>query len=108
MLLDMRVYTCRPGTLGAHLKKYEAEGLAIQTRLLGQPVLFATTETGPQNSYVHIWGYQSAAHRAEVRAVMQADRDWAAYINSANDTGYVVSQENRLLVTAPFFTLPGR
>lgn len=94
--------------MGAHLKKYENEGLATQTRLLGQPVLFATTETGPQNSYVHIWGYESAAHRAEVRAVMQADRDWTDYIKSANETGYVVSQENRLLVPAPFFKLSGR
>ncbi len=38
MLLDVRTYTCRPGTIGKHLALYEKLGKEPQTRHLGQPL----------------------------------------------------------------------
>jgi len=103
MLFDMRTYTCRPGTIKAHLALYEQQGMAAQKRHLGEPYLYAVTETGPQNSYVHIWAYQSAQDRATKRAAMQADPEWIAYVEQSAQAGYLIAQENRLLVAAPFF-----
>lgn len=103
MLFDMRIYTCRPGTLKAHLALYEKEGLAIQRRHLGEPYFYCVTETGPQNSFIHIWAYRSAADRAERRAAMQADPEWIAFLARSAEAGYLVSQENRLLTPASFF-----
>ena len=103
MLFDMRTYTCRPGTLNAHLQLYEREGLATQIRHLGEPFLYGLTETGPLNTYVHVWAYASAQDRADRRAAMQADPAWSAYLKSSGEAGYLISQENRLLVSAPFF-----
>jgi len=38
MLLDVRTYTCRPGTIKKHLALYEKMGKGPQTRHLGQPL----------------------------------------------------------------------
>jgi NIPSNAP len=103
MLFDMRIYTCRPGTLKAHLALYEKEGMQAQRRHLGDPYLYCITETGPQNSFIHVWAYASAADRAERRAAMQADPEWIAYLQRSAEAGYLVTQENRLLTPASFF-----
>ena len=73
MLLDVRTYTCRPGTIKKHLELYEKYGKAPQTRHLGQPLAYLVTETGNPNQYVHIWVYENAGDREAKRAAMQAD-----------------------------------
>ena len=50
MLLDVRTYTCKPGTIKAHLDLYEKMGKEPQTRNLGQPLAYLTTETGNRTS----------------------------------------------------------
>jgi hypothetical protein len=66
-------------------------------------VLYASTESGPQNSYVHIWAFASADDRARRRAALQADPDWKDYLKKSAAAGYLIAQENRLLVPTPFF-----
>jgi hypothetical protein len=107
MLYDLRTYTCRPGTIAAHLELYAREGFAIQLRHLGAPLLFGQTETGALNSFVHIWVYQSADDRAQRRAALAADPDWKAYLKTSAAAGYLVSQENRLVTPVGFFTPRG-
>lgn len=102
MLLDVRTYTCRPGTIKAHLELYEKYGFAAQKRHLGEPLAYLITETGPQNTFTHIWVYEDAADRAKKRAAMQADPDWQNYLKKSAEAGYLVSQENRLMTPAPF------
>jgi hypothetical protein len=58
------------------------------------------------NSFVHIWVYADAADRAEKRAAMQADPEWIEYVGMSAEAGNLVSQENKLMVEAPFFKLP--
>jgi hypothetical protein len=103
MLFDLRIYTCRPGTVRQHLALYEKHGFAVQKRHLGEPVLYGITETGPQNSYVHVWIYRDAADRTARRAAMEADPEWAAFRKISAEAGLLISQENRLLTQAPFF-----
>jgi len=105
MLFDVRTYTCRPGMVKAHLALYETDGYPIQSRHLGKPLLYGITETGSLNSYIHIWVYASPQDRAERRVALQKDPEWIAYLKRSSEAGYVVSQENRLVVPAPFFSL---
>lgn len=105
MLFDLRTYTCRPGTVKKHLELYAEEGFAVQSQHLGTPLLYAVTESGPQNSYVHIWAYDSADDRALRRAALQADPEWQRYLKRSAEAGYLVSQENRLLTPTSFFRL---
>ena len=105
MLFDHRTYTVKPGTLPAHLELYEQRGKAPQERHLGPPVFYAVTETGPINTYVHVWAYENAGDRERKRAAMQADPDWQAYIKASREAGYLIKQENKLMTPAPFFKL---
>ena len=103
MLLDHRTYTCRPGTIAKHLKLYAEHGFPVQRKHLGDPVVYAVTETGNVNSYVHIWRFRDAADRAARRAAMKQDPAWQAYLQKSAEAGYLVSQVNSLLTPTAFF-----
>ena len=105
MLLDVRTYTCRPGTIKKHLALYEKMGKGPQTRHLGQPLAYLVTETGNPNEYVHIWQYEDTADRAKRRAAMMADPDWQAYLEASASLGALESQQNKLMTPAAFFPL---
>ena len=38
---------------------------------------------------------------------MMRDPQWLAYLEKSADAGYLIRQENRLMVRAPFFQPPG-
>ena len=102
MIYDHRTYLCKAGTVRKHLDLYVAHGLAPQTRHLGQPALYATTDVGDVNTYVHVWAYASVEDRARRRAAMMADPDWQEYLRLSAEAGYLLSQENKLLVGVGF------
>ncbi len=64
------------------------------------------TETGPLNTYVHVWAYENAADRERRRAAMQADPEWQAFLKLSGEAGYLIQQENKILTAAPFFEPP--
>jgi hypothetical protein len=105
MLLDVRTYTCRPGTIKKHLALYEKMGKGPQTSHLGQPIAYLVTETGNVNQYIHIWAYEDAADRARRRAAMMADPEWIAFMDESAKLGALEHQENRLMTPVPFFPL---
>lgn len=102
-IFDHRTYVCRPGTLRKHLEMYASYGFSVQVRHLGKPFLYAMTDVGDVNAYVHVWAFSDAADRIARRAAMQADPDWQAYLRRSGDAGFLVHQENRILTPAPFF-----
>lgn len=106
MLLDVRTYTCRPGTIKKHLALYEQYGKAPQTKHLGQPLAYMACETGDPNQYVHIWVYENAGDREAKRAAMQADPDWIKYTEESAKLGALVKQENKLMRPVDFFPAP--
>ena len=67
MIFDHRTYYLKPGTIKAHLEIYEKYGYGPQSKHLGKPVLYATTEVGDVNSYVHVWAYKDLADRTARR-----------------------------------------
>ena len=105
MLLDVRTYTCRPGTIKKHIALYEKMCKVPQTRHLGQPLAYMTTETGNVNQYLHIWVYEDAADREKRRAAMWADPDWVAYVEEGAKLGALEAQENRLMTPVSFFPI---
>jgi hypothetical protein len=108
MIFDMRTYTLKPAMMKKHLALYEEIGFEAQKRHLGEPVLYASTEVGDVNSYVHIWAYKDVADRAARRAAMWEDPDWINYTQKSAELGALIKQENKILIAAPFFKLPGR
>ncbi len=106
MLLDVRTYTCRPGTIKAHLELYERLGKPPQSKHLGQPLAYLTTETGDPNQYIHIWVYENAGDREAKRSAMQADPDWIAYTQESAKLGALEKQENKLMRPVDFYPAP--
>jgi hypothetical protein len=107
MIFDHRTYTCKPGTIQKQLELYEKHGKAPQERHLGAPLLYGVTETGPLNTYVHVWVYEDAADRAKKRAAMQADPEWQAFLAKSAEAGYLAHQENKILTPPAFFRMRG-
>ena len=103
MLLDVRTYTCKPGTIKPHLALYEQMGKEPQSKHLGQPLAYLVTETGNPNQYVHIWVYENAGDREAKRAAMWADPDWVAYTKASAELGALEAQENKLMVPVDFY-----
>ena len=103
MLLDVRTYTCRPGTLKQHFELYEKMGKAPQSKHLGQPLAYLATETGNPNQFVHIWVYEDAADREARRAAMQSDPDWQSYLAASAKLGALEAQDNRLMKPVDFY-----
>ena len=106
MIFDHRTYTCRYGALKKQLALYEQNGYDIQVRHLGKPLLYASTEVGDVNSYIHIWAYKSIEDRENRRMALKSDIQWQAYLKMSAVAGYLISQKNKILVAAPFFSLP--
>ena len=88
--------------VAAHLDLYEQTGFKAQSRHLGQPFAYLYTESGDVNTLVHMWLYDDAADRASKRAAMAADPEWQNYLRLSNESGYVVSQQNNLMLPAKF------
>ena len=103
MLLDVRTYTCRPGTIAKHLELYAEKGFGPQSRNLGQPLAYLKTETGNPNQYIHIWVYENAADREQRRKAMMDDAEWQNYLKLSREAGYLIRQENQLMQNVSFF-----
>jgi hypothetical protein len=101
MFVEERMYTLHPGKVPEYLQLYQEEGMAIQTKYLPAMVGYYSTEIGTLNLVVHMWGYEDLKQRSELRAKMQADAGWQAYIKKIRPL--IVSQESRILIPAPFF-----
>jgi hypothetical protein len=102
VIVDVRTYRVKPGTMPAQLALYEKHGLKPQTRHLGQPLAYLVAETGELNTYVHMWVYESAGDREKKRAAMMADPEWQEYLRLNKEAGYLEHQENRQMTPASF------
>lgn len=100
MIVEERIYVLAPGKVRAYLDAYESEGMAIQKPILGRMVGYFSTEVGPLNQIVHMWAYDDMNDRMRRRAELAADSRWQAYLSKVR--GFVVSQENKILMPAPF------
>lgn len=105
MIFDHRTYTCQPGTVPLQLALYDEHGRAIQVKHLGKPIFYGIIETGPLNSYVHIWAYNDATDRSLRRAALKADPAWQTFLTKNAETGYLQAQSTMILTAAPFFEL---
>jgi len=101
MFVEERIYTLYTGKVPEYLKLYTEEGMAIQTRYLPAMVGYYTTEVGTLNVVVHMWGYEDLKQRSELRAKMQGDPGWQAYVKKIQPL--IQHQESRILNPTGFF-----
>jgi hypothetical protein len=105
MILDLRIYTTKPGRTADWVALYKEHAWAIQQQYLGRCVACTTVVEGCVHQVVHIWAYDSEADRETRRAAMAADPAWAKYLAASAEAGYLVHQENRILKPTDFSPL---
>ena len=103
MIYDVRTYTFHPGKLPEFFKLYEAEGLPVQVKHLGNLFAYFQSHIGTQNQILHIWAYDSLAEREARRAKLTADPAWQSYL--ARSQPLIMHMENRIMTAAPFWPL---
>lgn len=102
MIVDLRIYTCRPGRLAEFVKLYQEHGWPLQQKYLGRCLGWYTTVEGTLNQVVHLWAYDSQADREARRNAMAADPAWQDYLRRSAEAGLLAAQENRLLRPTDF------
>ena len=105
MIVDHRTYTLHPGKTAEYLETYAQKGLAIQSRYLGAPLAYMSSDIGPLNQIVHLWAYENLAEREERRQRLGADPDWNTYLKLVRPL--IATQENKILKMAPFVSSGG-
>lgn len=103
MIVEERIYRIRPGRMAEYLRLVRDEGLAIQQPILGRLIGYFTTEIGPLNHVVHLWGYEDLEDRARRRQQLAADSRWQAFTPRLTEN--IESLENRILVPTGFSPL---
>ena len=95
MLYDFHTYDLRPRTV-PELEERVAE--VLPKRLEISPLGgFWHTEAGPLNQIIHIWPYESMAHRTASRALMQSRNVWGSLA-----ADYLVNMHQDIYMPAPF------
>lgn len=100
-LVDHRVYTIRLRKMGEFIEVFDRLAMPVLLETLGHPLGFWTSFVGPQNQFVHLWGYDSLADYEARSRARDAHPDFPRYLAASADL--IVAQETRLVRRA---TLP--
>ena len=103
MIVEERIYGVAVGKTKEWLDYYGEHGFPVQQRHLGRCIGFFQTEIGTLNQIVHLWAYDSLAHRETARAAMAQDPAWKSFL--AGQPKVIVSQDVRIMVPVSFSPL---
>ncbi|MEI7712330.1 MAG: NIPSNAP family protein [Rhodospirillales bacterium] len=95
MIVEVRTYQLKPGTLAEAEKRFAA-ALPVRQKH-SELAAFWHTEVGALNRIIHVWTYDSFAHRTAVRMAAAKEEGWPPPIGE-----FVVSQQSEVFVPAPF------
>jgi hypothetical protein len=103
MIVEERTYTAQVGRAQEWLDYYEKHAFPIQQKYLGKCIGFFVTEIGELHKIVHLWAYDSLAHRETARATMMQDPDWKKFVEGHPKV--LIAQESRILKPTAFSPL---
>ena len=105
-LVDHRVYTIAPRKMGEFVEVFDRLAMPVLLSTLGTPLGFWTSLVGPQNQFVHLWGYDSLADYEQRCLARDAHPDFPAYL--AASAHLIVAQETRLIRRRPLPSVESR
>lgn len=94
-LVDHRIYTIRLRKMGEFIEVFDRLAMPILLQTLGHPLGFWTSQVGPLNQFVHLWGYESLADYEDRSAKRDAHPDFPKYLAASEHL--IVAQETRLV-----------
>jgi len=96
MIIEMRTYTVRPGTI-AEVEKRFGEHLPNREKHGKQLVAVWQSEVGQLNQFIHVWAYDNFEQRTTVRGAAMKAGGWPPPIGE-----FIVEMKNEIFYPAPF------
>ena len=104
MIHELRIYHCVPGRLPALNNRFETITLKMWEKHGIRQAGFWTVLIGESNhDLYYLLEWEDLAERDRKWNAFQADPDWQAYVQKSGEAGYLIKQENKILMDAPFF-----
>ena len=95
MIIEMRTYQLKPGSIPAFEERF---GQALKVReKFSKLGAFWHTEVGQLNRVIHVWPYASFEERTRIRAEASKAEGWPP-----NTREFVVAQQSEVFLPAPF------
>lgn len=98
-LVDHRVYTIALRRMPEFLDVFQRLAMPVLLDTLGHPLGFWTSFVGPQNQFIHLWGYDDLADYERRGRARDTHPRFADYL--AASAHLITSQETRLIRAAP-------
>jgi hypothetical protein len=95
MIIEMRSYDLRPGTVPEVEKRF-AEALPVRTKF-SPLAAFWHTEVGPLNRVIHVWAYESFEERMRIRGEAAKTGQWPPKVGE-----FCMLLHNEILLPTPF------
>lgn len=97
-LVDHRIYTIALRKMPEFLDVFNRLAMPVLIETLGHPLGFWTSVVGPQNQFVHLWGYEDLGDYEKRSQARDQHPDFPAYLQAS---GHLISaQETRLIRAA--------
>jgi hypothetical protein len=101
-LVDHRIYTIALRKMPEFLDVFQRLAMPVLLETLGNPLGFYTSVVGPQNQFVHLWGYEDLADYETRCRARDSHPAFAAYLAASGHL--ITEQETRLIRAVPMFT----
>ena len=98
-LVDHRVYTIALRKMPEFLRVFNELAMPVLLQTLGHPIGFYTSVVGPQNQFIHLWGYDDLADYERRSQARDSHPDFPAYLAASGHL--ITAQETRLVRAAP-------
>ena len=102
-LVDHRIYMIKLRKMAEFVEVFDRLAMPILLKTLGHPLGFWTSWVGPQNQFVHLWGYDDLADYERRCRARDAHPDFPAYLSASEHL--IVAQETRLIRAADLASL---
>ena len=94
-LVDHRVYTIALRKMPEFLEVFQRLAMPVLLETLGHPLGFYTSLVGPQNQFVHLWGYDDLADYERRSRARDSHPAFGAYLAASGHL--ITAQETRLI-----------
>ena len=94
-LIDHRIYTIALRKMPEFLEVFNTLAMPLLIETLGHPVGFYTSWVGPQNQFVHLWGYDDLADYDRRCRARDSHPNFGAYLKASGHL--ITAQETRLI-----------
>ncbi|OYU31714.1 MAG: NIPSNAP family protein [Comamonadaceae bacterium PBBC2] len=98
-LVDHRIYTIALRKMPEFLDVFNRLAMSVLLETLGHPMGFYTSLVGPQNQFVHLWGYDDLTDYERRGRARDTHPDFPAYLQAS--AHLITAQETRLIRSAP-------